>query len=167
MWLDDRVFLIGPEMKRVIRMKRAQGSLGKRERRFCTTYANKIRGCLLGGAIGYALGYPVEFMSYQRIKRLYGSGGIETYELDRLQNVAHVLDDTQMSLFTANGILFGETRMAATGEDPIYPMCIRPIWTGNARSPSTQPRQTTMSAGSMGSLSSMGIARLARPVRLP
>lgn len=29
---------------------------------------DKIRGSLLGGAIGDALGYPVEFMSYSQIK---------------------------------------------------------------------------------------------------
>lgn len=32
-----------------------------------TTMKNKIRGSLIGGAIGDALGYPVEFMSYAGI----------------------------------------------------------------------------------------------------
>lgn len=37
---------------------------------------DKIRGSLLGGAIGDALGYPVEFMSYSQIKSKFGENGI-------------------------------------------------------------------------------------------
>ena len=32
-------------------------------------YLDKIRGGLLGGAIGDALGYPVEFMSWEEIQK--------------------------------------------------------------------------------------------------
>ena len=32
------------------------------------TLQDRIRGSLIGGAIGDALGYPVEFMSQQEIK---------------------------------------------------------------------------------------------------
>ena len=37
---------------------------------------DRIRGSLIGGAIGDALGYPVEFMSRKAILRKYGDGGI-------------------------------------------------------------------------------------------
>lgn len=70
---------------------------------------DKIRGSLLGGAIGDALGYPVEFMSYSQIKSKYGEEGITRFELDK-NGVAEISDDTQMTLFTANGLLFGFTR---------------------------------------------------------
>ena len=34
-------------------------------------------GCLLGGAIGDALGYPVEFLKLNEIYARYGENGIE------------------------------------------------------------------------------------------
>lgn len=70
---------------------------------------DQILGCMVGGAVGDALGYPVEFMSYDAIVRKYGEKGITRFELDR-RGVAEISDDTQMSLFTAAGILLGMTR---------------------------------------------------------
>ena len=75
---------------------------------------DKIRGSLIGGAIGDALGYPVEFMSYKQIVGKYGDKGITRYELYK-NGVAEISDDTQMTLFTANGLLFGCTRGAMRG----------------------------------------------------
>ena len=60
-------------------------------------------GCMLGGAAGDALGYPVEFMYYEEIKKRYGANGIRNYELT--SGKAQISDDTQMSIFTATGIL--------------------------------------------------------------
>lgn len=67
-----------------------------------------VRGSLIGGAVGDALGYPVEFYSYCEIIDRYGKPGITEYELKR--GVAEISDDTQMTLFTANGMLMGLTR---------------------------------------------------------
>lgn len=39
----------------------------------------KFRGCLLGGAIGDALGAPVEFMSKAQIVRQFGPRGITAF----------------------------------------------------------------------------------------
>ena len=69
----------------------------------------RIRGCMVGGAVGDALGYAVEFQSWPQIRSTYGPEGIRAYELDR-RGVACISDDTQMSLFTAAGILLGMTR---------------------------------------------------------
>lgn len=63
---------------------------------------NKILGCLLGGAAGDALGVPVEFDKLSEIKNKYGSNGI-TFETFQGKPLAS--DDTQMTLFTANGLL--------------------------------------------------------------
>ena len=68
-----------------------------------------IRGCLMAGAAGDALGYTVEFMSRQSILARYGNRGITQFELDK-NGKALVSDDTQMTLFTANGMLMGVTR---------------------------------------------------------
>lgn len=67
----------------------------------------KVRGCLIGGAAGDALGYEVEFMSDDSIQARFGPDGITAYELTG--GKALFSDDTQMTLFTANGMLFGET----------------------------------------------------------
>lgn len=78
-----------------------------------------IRGSLMAGAAGDALGYPVEFMSRNAILARYGDKGITEFKLDSDGN-ALVSDDTQMTLFTANGMLMGLTRgyMRGIGGDP-------------------------------------------------
>ena len=63
----------------------------------------KILGCLLGGAAGDALGYAVEFNRENTIFHRYGKPGIQEYDLTN--GKAIISDDTQMTLFTAEGIL--------------------------------------------------------------
>ena len=64
---------------------------------------NKYRGCLIGGAIGDALGYSIEFDTIKEIKQKYGEKGICEYDLT--DGLAVVSDDTQMTMFTANAIV--------------------------------------------------------------
>lgn len=75
---------------------------------------DSIRGCLMAGAAGDALGYEVEFVSRGRILNRFGERGITMFVLDD-NGKALVSDDTQMTLFTANGILIGVTRGAMRG----------------------------------------------------
>lgn len=65
---------------------------------------DKCRGSLIGGAIGDALGYAVEFSSLNAIRMKYGENGIVEYDLNP-EGIAEFSDDTQMSLFTAEGLL--------------------------------------------------------------
>lgn len=58
----------------------------------------------MAGAAGDALGYAVEFISLDEIIRKYGPDGITSYELDQ-HGIAEFSDDTQMSLYTAEGLL--------------------------------------------------------------
>ncbi len=67
---------------------------------------DRFRGCLIGGAAGDALGYAVEFMRERDIFRRYGEQGITRYDLCR--GSALISDDTQMTLFTAAGLLRGD-----------------------------------------------------------
>lgn len=77
------------------------------------TLQDRIRGSLIGGAIGDALGYPVEFIySFEEIQKRYGERGITRLDTnqhwlgeDEQVGKAVVSDDTQMTLFTANGLL--------------------------------------------------------------
>ncbi len=73
------------------------------------TLKDKIRGSLMAGAAGDALGYEVEFMSSRAILSRFGEQGITKFALDN-DGKALISDDTQMTLFTANGILMGLTR---------------------------------------------------------
>lgn len=74
---------------------------------------DRIRGSLIGGAIGDALGYPVEFIhSFEHIQAKYGVRGITRLDTKQFwldeehqSGKAVVSDDTQMTLFTANGLL--------------------------------------------------------------
>ena len=83
------------------------------EKKRAAVYLDQIRGSMVGGAIGDALGYTIEFMPEDSIFSKYGSEGITEYELTR--GIAQISDDTQMTLFTANGILVGETRGCMRG----------------------------------------------------
>lgn len=70
------------------------------------TLQDRIRGSLIGGAIGDALGYPVEFIgSFEGIHAKYGERGITRLTVEKKGGKAVVSDDTQMTLFTANGLL--------------------------------------------------------------
>lgn len=71
--------------------------------------ADSIRGSLMAGAAGDALGYEVEFMSRHAILSRFGEQGITKFALDN-KGKALISDDTQMTLFTANGMLMGLTR---------------------------------------------------------
>lgn len=75
---------------------------------------NKIRGSITGGAIGDALGYPVEFVySFNDICARYGKEGITEFDmsypwLESEEKKALFSDDTQMTLYTAEGLLEAE-----------------------------------------------------------
>lgn len=80
---------------------------------------DRFAGCLLGGAVGDALGAPVEFLSLDEIRRAHGSEGIRDMA-EAYGRVAAITDDTQMTLFTAAGLLRAVTRMHARGaSDPL------------------------------------------------
>ena len=81
----------------------------------CKEVSDRIRGCLLGGAAGDALGYPVEFLWIDDIRKRYGLGGIQSYDFDSHTGKALISDDTQMTLFTADGILSGLTQNRLNG----------------------------------------------------
>ena len=76
-----------------------------------------VRGSLVGGAAGDALGYAVEFNHYSEIIAKYGLSGITEYDL--VNGVAEISDDTQMTLFTANGLL----NAPKLGIEPKFAIC--------------------------------------------
>jgi len=74
---------------------------------------NRFRGCLIGGAAGDALGFPVEFKNFVGIQETYGNEGITKFILFSGFDRALISDDTQMTLFTTNGLLCYEAAKEA------------------------------------------------------
>lgn len=68
------------------------------------TLQERFRGCLLGGAAGDALGAPVEFLCFRDIEHRFGASGIQDYA-EAYGRLGAITDDTQMTLFTAEGLL--------------------------------------------------------------
>ncbi len=104
MHMPEEIFLVCTSESKFLSMQDAfrwifGKGLCKRER---------IRGALLGGAIGDALGYPVEFKGA-------GESWIQDYILDPDSGKALISDDTQMTLFTACGLLWGYSRSCMRG----------------------------------------------------
>ena len=69
----------------------------------------RFLGCLLGGAVGDALGAAVEFMCRAQILQQYGENGITDYA-NAYGGKGKITDDTQMTLYTAEGLLRGQMR---------------------------------------------------------
>lgn len=76
--------------------------------------SSAFRGCLLGGALGDALGYPVEFLSHRELRRKYGTEPPVRLAFDGREQ-ARISDDTQMTLFTAEGLIRGRMRCLRRG----------------------------------------------------
>ncbi|MBQ8202204.1 MAG: ADP-ribosylglycohydrolase family protein [Clostridia bacterium] len=61
---------------------------------------DRYRGCLLAGGVGDQLGNDVEFMRREEMLEMYGERGVRIMS-------QFITDDTQMTLFTAEGMLMG------------------------------------------------------------
>jgi len=77
------------------------------------SFRERALDTLFGGAIGDAFGYTVEFMHWPAIRAKYGDEGLREPVLQNGRLV--VSDDTQMTLFTLEGLL----RALDTGADPV------------------------------------------------
>ena len=69
---------------------------------------SKYTGCLLGLAVGDAMGYTVDEMTWDEIRENYGPNGILGFDLQN--DYAEVTSYTQVAAFVANGLLLGITR---------------------------------------------------------
>lgn len=108
---------------------------------------DRIRGSLIGGAAGDALGYAVEFRSESDIFRQFGERGITEYQLVRGE--ARISDDTQMTLFTANGLLVGTAKghpgiaVKSSYVGPVSQAYCEWYLTQTGASPGNEPRRPT------------------------
>lgn len=63
---------------------------------------DRAKACLVGGAIGDALGAPVEFLRLPEIRAQFGPNGIQELH-DYSWGLGAFTDDTQMTLFSCRG----------------------------------------------------------------
>lgn len=76
------------------------------------------RGCLLGLAVGDAMGYTVNSHTLAEIQEDYGPNGLQGYDPDN--GFADVTSYTQLAAFTANGLLYGLTQGRIKGAMPPF-----------------------------------------------
>ena len=76
------------------------------------------RGCLLGLAVGDAMGYTVNSHTLAEIQEDYGPNGLQGY--DPANGYADVTSYTQLAAFTANGLLYGLTQGRIKGTMPPF-----------------------------------------------
>lgn len=94
-----------------------------REQERLARLRERLRGCLLGGALGDALGAPLEFLDLANIRARYGPRGIDSLA-PAYGRIGAVTDDTQMTLFTAEGLIRAQVRAAQRG--PSHPPSV--VW---------------------------------------
>jgi ADP-ribosylglycohydrolase len=80
-----------------------------------TKQRGRFLGCLLGGAVGDALGAPIEFLAYEAIKLRFGPDGLRSYA-PAYGGLGRITDDTQMTLFTAEALLQAWANISSGGE---------------------------------------------------
>ena len=88
-------------------------------------FGDAVAGCLLGGAVGDALGAVVEFDSLAEIRRRYGPDGLTDFPSE----AGPITDDTQMTLFTAEGLIRARRRFGARRFD----YALDELWAGYRR----------------------------------
>ncbi|CCH35276.1 ADP-ribosylglycohydrolase family protein [Actinosynnema sp. NPDC047251] len=80
-----------------------------------TSARDALRACLLAGAVGDALGGSIEFDRIDRIRGRFGPSGLTDYA-PAYGRLGAITDDTQMTLFTLEGLVLARRR----GSDPVH-----------------------------------------------
>ncbi len=83
------------------------------------SFKRRYDGCMLGCALGDALGHPVRELKSEEILCKYGKRGITAPETDKQSGAALISAAAQMMLFTAEGIIWAD-RLGAKNEISSY-----------------------------------------------
>lgn len=74
--------------------------------------ADRLAGCLVGLAVGDALGAPLEFLSREQVRKRFPQG-LQEMTASSLWNKGEYTDDTQMTLLIAESLLQNEGFVAS------------------------------------------------------
>ena len=88
---------------------------------------SRFRGCLLAGAVGDALGAPVEFSSLTEIRGEFGPLGPEDLDADPYP-AGSFTDDTQMTLFVAEGLIRALNHRRSAGDKLSIDIMLHAHW---------------------------------------
>ena len=77
---------------------------------------DRFTGCMLGAAVGDAFGYPLEGMEYEDMCDRFDHIGAIDLAVSKKSGTALFTDDTQMTLFTADGILWADMMGGKNGD---------------------------------------------------
>ncbi len=69
------------------------------------TFKDRYEGCMLGLAIGDAVGAATEFLTFEEIRNRWPPNGVESYHPFRGLRPGSYTDDTEMSIAVAQGLL--------------------------------------------------------------
>jgi ADP-ribosylglycohydrolase len=108
------------------------------------SYRDRVRGSLLGGAVGDALGAGVEFSTISEIRQQHGPAGVTGFT-PAYGHAAPITDDTQLTLFTAEGLIRASVR---ADRGVCHPPTV--MWFAYQRWLSTQGEQPPVSMPSSG-----------------
>lgn len=97
-----------------VRQWRAGTTLARATTSSSPTKWSRVRGMILGGAIGDALGAGIEFQTLDEIRHRYGTDGVTDY-VEAYGGKGTITDDTQMTLFTAEALLRTHNRFLIRG----------------------------------------------------
>lgn len=75
---------------------------------------DRLTGCLMGGAVGDALGAPVEGLGLDQIHERYGPRGLTEYA-EGSYGVGAITDETQLTLRTADALIRASVRARDKG----------------------------------------------------
>lgn len=88
--------------------------------------SSAYRGCLLGLAVGDALGYSVDNKTWSQIQEAYGPNGLLGYDLQ--DEYADVTSHTQIAAYLCNGLLLSISRKGVDGRMPYITLSLKE-WT--------------------------------------
>lgn len=100
-----------------------------------------FKGCLLGMAVGDAMGAPIDNKRYTEICQLYGPAGLLGY--DTANGLAQITSYTQVGLFAVNGMLVSTAR-GRTDADTLFLYVTRALkeWARMQHLPGSPERRT-------------------------
>jgi ADP-ribosylglycohydrolase len=135
------------------------GKIGQKDLKQGQMVKGRYLGCLIGLAVGDALGAPAEFLSLSEIKRRYGGDGIsDLSEWDGF-DLGSYTDDTQMSLTTAVGCIRAQQKLKDSGifqpAEMVYHRYLDWLKTQNDQAQRRAPGNTCLTAlrsGRMGTI---------------